>query len=60
MAKFQEVELLLRIGEYKKGSDPITDEAIAKMPAINAYLKQGLQEKCSYADAIKKIIQLVA
>ena len=27
MAKYNEVELLVRIGEYKKGSEPLADEA---------------------------------
>jgi len=30
MAKYEEVELLVRIGEYKQGSDKLADEAVAK------------------------------
>jgi type III secretion protein N (ATPase) len=59
MAKYQEVELLVRIGEYKKGTDAVTDEAIAKNDAINKFLRQGLHDKASFADTIKALQQLV-
>ena len=52
MAKFDEVELLVKIGEYQEGSDPAADEAIQKMPAIRAYLRQGLEERSSFDDAV--------
>ena len=59
LAKYQEVELLLRIGEYKKGSDAATDEAIAKIDRVNAFLRQGLAEKPQYDDTIKKLMEAV-
>jgi type III secretion protein N (ATPase) len=40
MAKHKEVELLLQVGEYQSGSDPLADEAIAKIDAIRAFLGQ--------------------
>ena len=52
LAKYAEVELLFKIGEYKKGSDPEADEAIEKNGAINGFLRQGLDEKPQYADTI--------
>jgi len=60
LAKYAEVELLLKIGEYKKGSDPETDEAIAKNAAVNAFLRQGLEEKSAYGDTIEKLKQSVS
>ncbi len=59
LAKYQEVELLLRIGEYKKGSDAETDEAIDKMPQLNEFLRQGLSEKTSFKETIERMIQIV-
>jgi type III secretion protein N (ATPase) len=59
MAKFREVELLVRIGEYKKGSDPEVDEAIAKTPAINELLKQDLSEKSYFDETVERMIQIV-
>ena len=60
LAKYAEVELLLKIGEYKKGTDPETDEAVAKNGAVNAFLKQGLDEKPQYDDTIEKLKQAVS
>jgi type III secretion protein N (ATPase) len=58
LAKYEEVELLLQIGEYKKGADPLADEAIAKIDKLNAYLKQGLDERSDFDEAIKELQEL--
>ena len=60
LAKYAEVELLLRIGEYQKGADPSTDEAIAKIDAVNGFLRQGLQERPSFEETIAKLKQVVS
>ena len=59
LAKYQEVELLLKIGEYKKGSDATTDEAIEKIDRVNAFLCQGLAERPLYDDTIQKLKEAV-
>ncbi|MGX5844371.1 FliI/YscN family ATPase [Mesorhizobium sp. ArgA1] len=41
LARYADIELLLRVGEYKKGSDAVADEAVAKIDAINAFLRQA-------------------
>jgi len=60
LAKYQEVELLLKIGEYQKGADRATDEAIEKIDAVNAFLCQGLAERPQYDDTIEKLKQAVS
>ena len=60
LAKYAEIELLLKIGEYKKGSDPEADEAIDKNGAINAFLRQGLDERPEYEDTIRKLKEAVS
>jgi len=60
LAKYQEVELLLKIGEYQKGSDRTTDEAIEKIDGVNAFLCQGVNEKMSYDETIEKLKESVA
>lgn len=59
LAKYQEVEMLIRIGEYKKGNDAEVDEAIDKMPKLNAFLRQGLSEKSSFEETVQRIIDEV-
>jgi type III secretion protein N (ATPase) len=60
LAKYAEVELLLKIGEYKKGTDPEADEAISKNGSINSFLKQGLDERPKYDDTIAQLKQSVS
>ncbi len=60
LAKYQEVELLLKIGEYQKGADKETDEAIAKIDAVNAFLKQGLKEKNTYEETLQMLARAVS
>lgn len=52
MAKYQEVELLVKIGEYKRGADATTDEAIDKNPAIIEFLRQRTNERSSLEEAV--------
>lgn len=60
LAKYQEVELLLKIGEYQKGADRATDEAIAKIDKVNAFLCQGLAERPQYDETICRLKEAVA
>lgn len=59
LAKYEEVELLLRIGEYQKGTDRVTDEAIEKIDAVNAFLRQGLDERPTYDETVDKLMRAV-
>jgi len=59
MAKYQEVELLVKIGEYKRGGDALTDEAIDKIAAITAFLKQRTDERSTLAEAVEKMAAIV-
>jgi len=51
MAKYSEVELLVKIGEYKRGGDATTDEAIDKIDAIRDFLKQRTEDRSPFAAA---------
>ncbi|AKJ32077.1 FliI/YscN family ATPase [Caldimonas brevitalea] len=46
LAKYQELELLVQIGEYRAGSDALADRAIALRPAMLEFLSQppGVRE----------------
>ena len=59
LAKYREVELLIKVGEYKKGSDKVADEAISKFDRINSVLKQGLHETSSFDETIRSMQQAV-
>ncbi len=44
LARYDEVELLLRMGEYARGSDAFTDEAIDKKERIDAFIHHSLSK----------------
>lgn len=59
LAKYREVELLIKVGEYKQGSDSLADEAIAKVDRINAVLKQDLRESSSLEETLQRMQRAV-
>lgn len=60
LARHREVELLLQVGEYRAGSDPVADEAIAKLPAIRAFLSQAPDECVALAEVQARLLELAA
>ena len=50
--------MLIKLGEYKSGSDRETDEAVEKIDAINDFLKQGLQENPPYEQTCQSLIDI--
>lgn len=60
LAKYAEVELLVQIGEYKKGSDKDADEALQRIGPINDFLKQGLDEKSTFEETLAALQKVVA
>ena len=60
MASYADVELLLRVGEYQKGSDPLADEAIAKIDAINGFLRQKMHQHESIEETRRQMHDIVA
>ena len=59
LAKYAEIELLVQLGEYKKGADAEADFALAHIDKVNAFLKQGLGEKSSFDETIKALLETV-
>lgn len=50
---------MIEIGAYKEGSNPLLDRAIQKMPDINNFLRQDIDEVGSRDEAYKLLRQLV-
>ncbi|OZI62067.1 type III secretion system ATPase SctN [Bordetella genomosp. 11] len=59
MARHAEIELLLNIGEYQPGNDPVADEAVRKIGDIRRFLKQHADEKDSFDGAVGRMMDLV-
>jgi type III secretion protein N (ATPase) len=58
-ARYEEMKLLIRLGEVKPGADPLTDRAIEAHAAITAYQQQRLGEPCSFVQAVGQLDALV-
>jgi len=52
LAKYQEMELLVQIGEYKPGGDALADEAIRARPAMLEFLSQPSGASLPYAQSV--------
>jgi flagellum-specific ATP synthase len=60
LARYRDKEDLITIGAYARGSDARVDYAIDKLPAIEAFLRQRLDERTSAEDADAAIVELMA
>ncbi|AEV38191.1 ATP synthase yscN (Yop proteins secretion ATPase) [Pseudovibrio sp. FO-BEG1] len=60
LAKYEEVELLVQIGEYQKGADSEADLAIAKNKPIKEFLQQRTDEFDGFDVALGKLKSTVA
>ena len=58
LAKHKEIEFLVRVGEYQRGADPQADEALDKIEAIRAFLRQAPDEHTSYQDTVSRLINI--
>lgn len=56
MAAHADARDLISIGAYVSGSDPVVDQAIASLPAINGFLRQRADDITSFNDAIGALV----
>lgn len=55
LANYKKNELLIRIGEYKPGSDKNADFAIKYIDKVNRFLKQLPEEKSSFEETLQQL-----
>jgi type III secretion protein N (ATPase) len=53
LANYKKNELLIKIGEYKRGADKAGDFAIDNIEKVLKFLKQGVEEKCSFQETMQ-------
>ncbi|HEX6705250.1 MAG TPA: FliI/YscN family ATPase [Albitalea sp.] len=58
LAKYEEIELLLRLGEIKPGLDREIDTAVAAHPEIMSFLKQDIRQPVSFEEAVRALQML--
>jgi type III secretion protein N (ATPase) len=59
LARHAEVELLVRVGEYQQGTDPLADEAISKIDRINEFLRQSSGARFTIEETQRQMWEIV-
>ncbi len=60
MAKYNEIELLVKIGEYKRGADPKADQAIDRIEKLRTFLRQRTDEHISFQETLSQMKAAIA
>ncbi|MCG8401345.1 MAG: EscN/YscN/HrcN family type III secretion system ATPase, partial [Firmicutes bacterium] len=55
LATHKQAEDLINVGAYAKGSNPEIDEAVKYHEQITGFLRQGMNEKSTYEQAMQGI-----
>jgi len=58
MATYYDAKDLIDVGAYSKGTDPKIDKSIELIDEINAFLRQGINEKSSLRDTVDKLLEI--
>ena len=59
LAKYQDMELLLQIGEYKAGSDAETDAAVRNIGPIRQFLQQSPRDLSGFESSTRALAELM-
>ncbi|WP_284274264.1 type III secretion system ATPase SctN [Bradyrhizobium iriomotense] len=60
LSRHAEAEFLVKVGEYKQGSDPLTDRAIASIDDLRKFLRQGENDASSFEETVTWMCRLTA
>ncbi|HEX6241289.1 MAG TPA: hypothetical protein VFZ61_10365, partial [Polyangiales bacterium] len=55
ITSFREAEDLLAVGAYKRGTVPRLDEALDRMPKLDAFLRQSMDEPTKPEVCLKQL-----
>jgi flagellum-specific ATP synthase len=60
LAAYEDMAEMIRLGAYRPGSDPRTDEAIRYYPLIEGFLSQGKTERGDLAQGYEQLANILA
>lgn len=55
LSTYFKAEDMVNIGAYKHGANPKIDQALAKIDDFTAFLRQSVDEPCSFEDAVTRL-----
>ncbi|AGB84132.1 type III secretion apparatus H+-transporting two-sector ATPase [Serratia sp. FGI94] len=58
MSAWQQVEMLIRLGEYEPGHDAMTDAAVEAQGAINGFLRQETRAPCAWEETLQQLTEV--
>ncbi|MET3056238.1 type III secretion system ATPase SctN [Serratia marcescens] len=58
MSAWQQVEMLIRLGEYEPGHDAMTDAAVEAQSVINGFLRQETRVPCAWGDTLQQLTEV--
>jgi flagellum-specific ATP synthase len=59
MSQYDDMAEMIRLGAYRRGSDPLVDEAIHYNPEIEAFLKQGKRDRALLPDGYRQLAEIL-
>ncbi|MBP1127622.1 MULTISPECIES: FliI/YscN family ATPase [Pseudomonas] len=60
LSAYQQIELMLKLGEYQPGSDALTDMAVDSRSRVDGFLRQDLREPALMDSTLDQLTELTA
>jgi len=60
LARYQEMELLIRLGEYKSGNDPVADAAVNLRPQQLQFLRQDTRDQTQFSETVTELRRMAS
>lgn len=60
LSAYQQIELMLKLGEYQAGADALTDLAVESRQAVDAFLRQDLRVPSPMESTLDQLSELTA
>lgn len=60
LSAHQQIELMLKLGEYQAGNDALTDRAVESRQSVEAFLRQDLREPSPFSATLEQLRALTA
>ena len=59
LSAYEDMAELIRLGAYRRGSDPLVDEAIHYFPMIDGYVGQGVEERSELEQGYQELAEIL-
>ena len=60
LSKYEDMSEMIQLGAYRKGSDPLVDEALFYYPLLENFLQQGIGERSSFTEGFSQLAQILS